>query len=55
MKRALCLTALVVFPAFLMGGCEATCQSDEPKVVVDRPVASSDDGDVKVTIKETPK
>lgn len=55
MKRVLLWTALVLGPALTMGGCEMQCQSDEPKIVVDRPVAESSDGDVKVTIKETPK
>lgn len=54
MKRALMWTALIVGPALTMGGCEMQCQSDEPKIVVDRPAGDSD-GDVKITIKETPK
>jgi hypothetical protein len=53
MKRLLMWTALVLGPALTMGGCEMQCHSDEPKIVVDKPAAG--DGDVKVTIKETPK
>lgn len=54
MRRALLWTALIVGPALTMGGCEMSCQSDEPRIVVDKP-ATTTDGDVKVTIKETPK
>jgi hypothetical protein len=52
MKRTLIWTALILGPALTMGGCEMQCQSDEPKIVVDKPAA---DSDVKITIKETPK
>jgi hypothetical protein len=55
MRRTLTWAALVLGPALLMGGCEMQCQSDEPKIVVDKPAATSDDGEVKVTITETPK
>jgi hypothetical protein len=55
MKRILMWTALVLGPALTMGGCTMQCHSDEPAIVVDKPVAQSSDGDVKVTIKETPK
>ena len=55
MKRALTWTALVIGPVLMMGGCEMQCQSDEPRIIVDKPAADSGDSEVKVKITETPK
>lgn len=55
MKRALTLTTLVMLPALMMGGCEMQCQSDEPRIIVDKPAADSGDAEVKVKITEKPK